>query len=172
MTDERDEDWPATVAEARLRGRFGGETPTELLRLVVKQGRGLADIAAGLRMVSRAEEEVRGHQVSLIEMAREEGVSWSTLADLLGVASPQAAQYRYRSLTGQAPPGAGGRQRLRDVVAELHQTMGVPVYEVEQAVADVAMVLGLPDDPDAVVTTSQARTIIAQAAVSSSIHPT
>lgn len=166
MVNEREQDeWPEAVAEARLCGRFGGDSPVELLRLTVEQGRGLADIAAGLRMVARAEGEVRGYQASLIEMAREEGVSWGTLADLLGVASAQAAQYRYRSLTGQAPPGIGGRRRMRDVVAELVETTGAPVHEAELAVAEVALVLGLPDDPDTPVTTSQARTLAAQAAL-------
>ena len=157
--DERDE------ALDRLRARLGADTPVDLLMLAVEHGRGVADWMAALAAVDAAHAQVDRAQARLIDMAREDGVSWSRLAVWLGLGSGQSAQYRYRTITGTAPPRPGGRRTLRQVVDEAAEAATVPRSEVEEEVRQAARALGADGDLDAYVTTSQERAIWAQISI-------
>ncbi|OAV61490.1 hypothetical protein [Enteractinococcus helveticum] len=60
------------------------------------------EIRAALRLVESAKAELDGLESGLMLIARAEGLTWSDIAEQLGVKSPQAAQQRFQRVSIRA----------------------------------------------------------------------
>lgn len=60
------------------------------------------EIRAALRLVESAKAELDGLESGLMLIARAEGLTWSDIAEQLGVKSPQAAQQRFQRVSTRA----------------------------------------------------------------------
>lgn len=65
-----------------------------------------AELTAGLRLIASARSELDTLEAALLLTARAEGLTWSQIAEQLGVRSPQAAQQRYQRIAQRPQPGA------------------------------------------------------------------
>lgn len=69
------------------------------------------ELRAALRLIESARSDLDTLEVALLLTARAEGLTWSQIAEELGLRSPQAAQQRYQRVaqrpTSEAPAGPG-----------------------------------------------------------------
>ncbi|MFI9388078.1 HSP18 transcriptional regulator [Kutzneria sp. NPDC052558] len=71
------------------------------------------DLLAALTVLRHLREEIAGWEPQLITAARDQGVSWASLAPALGVTSRQAAERRYLRLRPSATGEHRGEDRVR-----------------------------------------------------------
>jgi|GEM_PF-2906034 len=168
--DEQEQEVDA--AADRIATRFGGNAEghaLDLARLAVEQGSTAADAIAGLRLIGPASDELRQIEAGLMDIARDSGSTWRAIAEARSLGSQQAAQGRYKHLTGQIPPKAGARYTsLEDLVREITVETGAdPVSVLDEAIV-VAAALGIRVERDkpTPLTATQARQIEDQVAAS------
>ncbi|WP_193104354.1 hypothetical protein [Brachybacterium sp. FME24] len=69
------------------------------------------ELRAALRLIESARSDLDTLEVALLLTARAEGLTWSQIAEELGLRSPQAAQQRYQRVaqrpTSEAPADPG-----------------------------------------------------------------
>ena len=142
-SDERE----VNAAAARIASRFGGDPAghaLDLVRLAVEQGSTAADAIAGLRLIGAAIDELRQIEASLMDIARDSGSTWRTIADARRLGSQQSAQGRYKHLTGQIPSKADARYiNLEDLVREITAETGADQVAMLDEAITVAAALGI-----------------------------
>ena len=71
-----------------------------------------AELTAGLQLLSSARSELDTLEAALLLTARSEGLTWSQIAEHLGVRSPQAAQQRYEGIAQRPGPGTTEAEQI------------------------------------------------------------
>ncbi|MGH4025841.1 MAG: HSP18 transcriptional regulator [Pseudonocardiaceae bacterium] len=79
----------------------------------IAQSAGPAEVLAALVILRRLREDIADWEPRLITAARDQGVSWASLAPALGVTSRQAAERRYLRLRPSAGGESTGEQRVQ-----------------------------------------------------------
>lgn len=68
----------------------------------------LSELEAGLGLIGSARSDLDAVETALVFTARAEGLTWSRIAEAMGLGSPQAAQQRYQR-SAERPTPSGSR---------------------------------------------------------------